>query len=319
MRAVPAITLALCALASSAGCGPSSPADRALVRGVARDAGRNTASIPPGSETDASPPGSTTPPLAPPPAPPAVPPDGGSPPLGPMPVDAAAGPDTRPPPDAAPPPPDAAPPPPDTAPPAPDTAPPPGGSLPLVVTDHFTAQGWFGDATLGAAFAPGSTVIRQVPAQEGPCAERPPGARGSCLEVSYTPPAGIAPPPEGGWVGVYFLPPLAMDHPEAAPPLRVGEANWGIEPGLLVAAGARRLSFYAAAATPALDVTFRVGSEQDMFLLPEQTETLGARWERHALPLAGASYTRVIGGFAWLLKDTTRPARFYLDDIVWER
>src|SRR5438105_85956 len=31
--------------------------------------------------------------------------------------------------------------------------------LPLVVTDHFSNRGWFGDATIAAFFKPGSMII----------------------------------------------------------------------------------------------------------------------------------------------------------------
>ena len=187
--------------------------------------------------------------------------------------------------------------------------PPPGQpvALPLVVTDHFPNVGWFGDGAVMAHFQPGSTIIKQADSAGGPCAARRAGARGRCLQVVYTPPPGLPPAPNGGWVGVYFLRSLAT-----------GQPNWGLEPGLPVAPGATRISFAAAAAQPNLAVTFRAGTDKDPFVLPEQNELLGTGWTTYALPLAGASYTTVLGAFAWVLKDTTKPATFYLDDIAWE-
>jgi hypothetical protein len=190
-------------------------------------------------------------------------------------------------------------------------------ALPLVVTDHFPGVGWFGDGAVMAHFAPGSMIIQQDEGTSGPCAARSAGARGRCLRVVYTPPAGLPPAPNGGWVGVYFLRPLAMAHPQAMPPGRAGDPNWGLEPGLPVAPGATTISFAAAGA--GVKVTFRAGTDQDPFVLPEQNEVLAASWTKYALPLAGATYpTGVLGAFAWVLKDTTQPATFYLDDIVWE-
>src|SRR6185436_15315923 len=191
-------------------------------------------------------------------------------------------------------------------------------ALPLVVTDHFPNVGWFGDAAVMARFQPGSMIIAQGDATTGPCAARRPGARGRCLRVVYTPPPGLPPAPNGGWVGVYFLRSLAMPHLDVTPAARPGEPNWGLEPGLPVAAGATRISFAAAATEPGLPVTFRAGTDKDPFVLPEQNEILAAGWTTHSLPLAGATYSTVLGAFAWVLKDTTRPATFYLDDIVWE-
>jgi hypothetical protein len=311
MQGTTATALTLWALALSTGCGPGSAVDRAQVRG-GRDAGPAAESAPPPGVADAAPgmaPGS----------PPGETGDAGPPadrpaPARPDSAPAAATPDAPPAPQ-----PDAGVPrPPDAAPAADMAAPGSSAALPLVVSDHFKAQGWFGDPTLGAVFGPGSMVIRQVSSDQGLCAARVPGARGRCFEVTYTPPEGLVPPAGGGWVGAYFLPRLERDHPEAVPPLRAGEANWGVEPGLVVMTGARRVSFQAAAAAPGLAVSFRVGSERDSFLLPEATETLGTGWVRLTLPLAGARYGRVIGAFAWLLKDTSQPARFFLDDVVWE-
>jgi hypothetical protein len=41
----------------------------------------------------------------------------------------------------------------------------------------------------------------------------------------------------GAFLGVYLLPTLRMNHPMASPPAKVGDPNWGQEPGLPVAPG----------------------------------------------------------------------------------
>jgi hypothetical protein len=135
----------------------------------------------------------------------------------------------------------------------------------------------------------------------------------------YTPPAGLPPAANGGWVGVYLLRSLAMLHPEVMPAARPGEPNWGLEPGLPVAPGATKITFSAATAQVGLKVTFRAGTDKDPFVLPEQNQILTSGWTRYTMPLAGATYpTGVLGAFAWVLKDTTRPATFYVDSILWE-
>src|SRR5688572_8895509 len=191
--------------------------------------------------------------------------------------------------------------------------------LPMVVTDHFPNVGWFGDGAVMAHFKPGSMIIQQADGTTGPCAARRPGAKGRCLQVVYTPPSGLPPAPNGGWVGVYLLRSLALPHPEVTPPARPGDPNWGLEPGLPVAPGATKISFSAAAAQPGVKVTFRAGTDKDPFVLPEQNEILSTTWTEHAMQLAGATYpSGILGAFAWVLKDTTQPATFYVDDILWE-
>ena len=201
---------------------------------------------------------------------------------------------------------------------------PPGQAvgLPLVVTDHFENRGWFGDPSIVAHFGTSQVVIREVDATTsgaGPCAARPPGARGKCLRFTYTPPAGLTPPATGGHVGVFFLRTLKFFHPEVAPTPRPGTANWGWEPAVALAPGATRVTFHAAAETAGLQVTFRTGTEHDAFVVPEQTEVLGTTWTQHTISLEGLGYGwNLFGPFAWMLKDTTRPATFYIDGVVWE-
>ncbi len=199
---------------------------------------------------------------------------------------------------------------------------PPAGqpvSLPIVVTDNFTNRGWFGDGSISRYFQAGSMLIKEAPSTSGPCAARPAGARGACLEFTYTPPPGFTPPATGAFLGVFMLPTLRMAHPEAVPPARAGEPNWGLEPGVPVAAGARRVSFYAASTQNDLRVSFRAGLDKDSVVLPEHTEVLGGAWQPISMSLAGADTGgHLLGGFAWTIKDTGRPATFYVDGIVWD-
>jgi hypothetical protein len=191
--------------------------------------------------------------------------------------------------------------------------------LPMSVTAQFQNQGWFADKAVSAAFLPGSMVIKQADATTGPCATRAPDARGKCLKISYTPPPNLMPPATGSWVGVFFLTTYLNDHPELVPPAKAGEANWGAESGRNIAPGATKISFAAAAEVDGTAVTFKAGTDKDSFVLPEQTEVLTTGWKTLELSLAGQTYgTNVIGAFAWILKDTTKAATFYLDNIVWQ-
>ncbi len=305
---------------TSTGCRPAGQVDRSSVRLV--DAAAQRPSPPPttvGGSPDGGPEGRDAD------APPgldaardaaAAPPDAGSPEAGvdccrvivedaSSPPDARAGADTRPAPDAV-----------DPA----DGPGPPGERLPLplLVTEHFLQQGWFADPNLALLFTPGSTIIRAVESGTGPCAARVPGARGRCIEVTYTPPADLVPPATGGWVGSYFLTALREAHPDQSPPAQAGDGNWGIEPGLPVARGADRISLNVATDQPGFTVGFGAGSTPDGFVLPETIVSPTAAWSRLRISLAGVRYDRVLTPLGWQLHDTTRPAHFYLDDIAWE-
>jgi hypothetical protein len=200
----------------------------------------------------------------------------------------------------------------------------PGGStpaapatLPMSVTGQFQNQGWFADPTLEPLFSSGM-VIRQADGTTGPCAQRQTNARGKCLKVTYTPPTGYTPPAGGGWVGVFFLTTVATDHPEAMPPARAGDANWGVEPGRSVAPGATKITFLGAADQEGVPVTFKAGTGMDTFMIPDQREVLGTAWKSYTLSLGGMSYSKVIGAFAWVLTDTGKTTTFYLDSIEWQ-
>ena len=195
--------------------------------------------------------------------------------------------------------------------------------LPLSVTAQFPNQGWFGDPVLEKAFGEGSNVIRQVDATTGPCMSRQAPMRGKCLKITFTPPAAGAANPDGGagWVGVFFLTTILKDHSDLVPPLKIGQPNWGDagEAGVNIAPGATKISFNAAADVEGQSVSFKAGVDKDSFVVAEQAEVLGTAWKSYSLSLAGAMYgNNVIGGFAWVLTDTSKPATFYLDNIIWE-
>jgi len=193
-------------------------------------------------------------------------------------------------------------------------------SLPVIVTTYYPNQGWFGDASVTPYFTVGSTIIRQSTSAAGPCAARQPTAFGNCLEVIYTPPAGLIQPAGiGPFVGVFLLTTLTTAHPELNPPQTVGAANWGDEPGKNISPGATQIAFQAAALTDGQQVSFKAGTANDAFSLPEFSVALTTNWTHYSMPIAGLFYgTSVAGAFAWILHDTLKPATFYLDGIVWE-
>lgn len=195
-------------------------------------------------------------------------------------------------------------------------------ALPLVVTTFYNNQGWFGDEEVSKEFKPGTTIIKQADSTSGPCAMRPANAKGRCVKVEYAPPAGLKVPTGGGYVGVFFLTTLAKAHPELMPPAKAGDANWGAEPGKNIAPGATKISFSATSETAGASVSFKAGTSGtggDMFVVPETPQTLTTAWKEYELPLDGQPYgNSVVGGFAWVIKDTTKPVTFYLDNIIWQ-
>jgi hypothetical protein len=188
--------------------------------------------------------------------------------------------------------------------------------LPIIVTRLFDNQGWFADPGLEAKFTAGSTIIRHGVATAGPCgpARTVPAPRGDCLKVTYTPPADVTPPAEGGWVGVFMLSTLLE-------PAVVGQPNWGVsgEPGKNIAPGATKIAFLAASETEGLKVVFKAGTKSDIFVIPDVPQTLSTAWKPFSIPLTMPYGNHVYGGFAWVLTDTTKAATFYIDGIVWEQ
>jgi hypothetical protein len=180
-------------------------------------------------------------------------------------------------------------------------------TLPFWVSNEFTPSGYMGDGS-------GDNVI-SMHVDDASCHVRSPKARGACFRFDYQAPATGS----VGWGGVYFQ----------APP-----NNWGSLPGKRVAPGARTLRLLAAGAQGGELATFRIGgltgmdangepypyadSFQSELSFPLTTELV-----EYSVPFPeGASYDRVLGGFAWTLlapADVAGPAQvIFLDDIHWE-
>ena len=206
--------------------------------------------------------------------------------------------------------------PPATAPPS-STPPTPATpvALPIVVTDHFLNRGWVADAVLQGRFGNTPGIIQEV-AGAGLCASRPPGARGTCYQVTYTPPPGYNETP-ASYVGVHMLTTLQKNHPEAGG--KVGDANWGVEPGLPIAKGARRLTFFAASEQPNQKLEFAGGMTADNITTLPHPFVMTPTWKQFSIDLNGGDTgTTLYSGFSWVHHDPGRPITFYLDNIVWD-
>lgn len=185
-------------------------------------------------------------------------------------------------------------------------------ALPLVVTQYYTNQGWFADAEIEKSFSAAMKPISQGESSSGACAMRNAAAKGKCFKVAYTPPSGLT--DMSHYVGVFFL-----------TTLKSGQANWGTEVAKAVAAGATKISFWAAAdmATPMPTIAFKAGvMDKDKFSISDQVKTLTTTWTQYTIPLTDPydGTMGVVGPFAWVISgpDSMKPATFYLDGIVWE-
>ncbi len=132
------------------------------------------------------------------------------------------------------------------------------------------------------------------------CKPRPDGAQGRC-HVFRVDTFGSE-----GWAGLYWL---------------ANEDDWGQTQGVAIESGAREVSFLAATYS-AQTIEFFVGGVdqsgapyRDSFEERISVE-LTNDWTRVTIPLEGASYDRVIGGFGWTTK--TAPTVLYVDDIRWD-
>jgi hypothetical protein len=159
--------------------------------------------------------------------------------------------------------------------------------LPFAVDDWYGPSGYMGDGENPGAIADAQTCLPS----------RPSAWIGNCHRYTWTP-SGTA------WAGVYWQYP---------------DGNWGDKPGLEVPAGATQIAFQAWGATGTEKVDFMVGMMAvDGFQVTQTEIALTTTPQRYTLPLAGASYTRVVGGFGWVAKDATAPITFGIDDIRWE-
>jgi len=179
-------------------------------------------------------------------------------------------------------------------------------SVPFTVSDEFQPTGFMGDTPADFNAIAMSSDSSQCPTP------RVSGAEGVCYSVSWTP--LMSPGASTAWVGVYWQYPAD---------------NWGAQPGRPVVTGATKVTFAAVGAAGGEQIQFIVGGMNttasdaglqysDSFKATKLV-TLTKSWETFEIPLAGDSYTDVIGGFAWsITAASTTPVTFYVDDIQWE-
>jgi hypothetical protein len=178
-----------------------------------------------------------------------------------------------------------------------------GVTLPFYVSNEFIPSGFMNDPT-GISVSTGANG-------SAACPTRAPGAGGDCYVVSWTS-TGAA------WAGVYWQYP---------------SNNWGTDPGLSVAPGAKQVSFYAQGAVGGEALTFKSGgindpvnsangSYGDTFQVSSPAITLTTTWTQYTISLQGADYAQgVLGAFVWVATATdggNGDIKFYLDDITWE-
>jgi hypothetical protein len=179
--------------------------------------------------------------------------------------------------------------------------------LPVIVDDFFAPSGYMEDARNGNA-----TMTPAFDGDDTTCGgNRAPGGRGFCHVVTFSMWA------TGGimWGGVFWQYPAS---------------NWGTQPGLQVASGAKQVHFKARGDKGAETVGFFAGinpknapaSHPDGFEIMSSDKKLTTEWQDFSLPLpAGANYAGgLVGPFAWGVgaNGNTLPVKFYLDDITFE-
>jgi hypothetical protein len=176
---------------------------------------------------------------------------------------------------------------------------------PLIVDEFFAPSGYMGDGETPGPIA----MIPAKPGDSKDCDGRraSSSAKGDCHQVTYSPPASGG----KGWAGVYWQYPAN---------------NWGTKPGYAVAAGAKKVSFWAKGAKGGEKLTFLAGgiaapgaAYQDSVSAKAEV-TLTTEWAPYSIDIAGQTYTEVLGGFGWTMKgpDATPTGKFYVDDIRWE-
>jgi hypothetical protein len=183
-----------------------------------------------------------------------------------------------------------------------DTAP---LAVPFAVSDYYSPTGYMGDGvTVG--------VVNML-ADGTACPSRAPGAVGDCYQITYTPPV----PSANGWAGVYWQYP---------------ENNWGAYAGHAVRPGATQVTLYAMGGNGGEQVSFKVGGiaddtqpNHDSIDITAPAATLTTQWQPISIPFDGATYSEVLGAFAWVVNvpvldggvADTQPVVFYLDAIRW--
>jgi len=179
-------------------------------------------------------------------------------------------------------------------------------AVPFAVSDYYSPSGYMGDGvTIG--------VVNML-ADGTACPSRAPGAVGDCYQITYTPPV----PPANGWAGVYWQYP---------------ENNWGTYAGHIVQPGATQVTLYAMGGNGGEQVSFKVGGiadddterNHDSIDVTGPAVTLTTQWQPISIPFDGATYSEVLGAFAWIVDlpvlgggvADSQPVVFYLDAIRW--
>lgn len=168
--------------------------------------------------------------------------------------------------------------------------------LPMVVSDFFSPDGFWGDGEKRGAL----DLLRE-------CPTRVAGASGDCYQIIYIP-------------GAKRFAGINWQYPHN---------NWGFAPGRKVAAGATRITFSARGAKGGERVGFGAGQPDasngfgDSFSLSQLSVELGKEWASYEVPFEGQTYqgsSDVIGAFIVSLTagDDDQPLVIFVDDVKWQ-
>lgn len=160
--------------------------------------------------------------------------------------------------------------------------------IPFAVDSYFVPSGYMGDGETSGALL-----------DDASCPMRAGEKKGLCHHITWKPGAK-------GWAGIYWQYP---------------DGNWGAAEGRDISPGATRVSFWAWGKTGGEKVNFLVGiQEADGFHVESGDITLTTQPTQYFVKLAGAQYTKVVGGFGWSsgTSDGSTPVVFHVDDIQWQ-
>jgi hypothetical protein len=158
-------------------------------------------------------------------------------------------------------------------------------SLPFAVDEVFIPSGHMGDGEVAGGITDAMCPQRAAP-----------NAPGVCHSFTWTPGAK-------GWGGVWWQYPLN---------------NWGMQPGLAIAPGAKEIRFWAWGATGTEKITFFTGYRMtDGFNAEMKDIVLKTTPTAYTLSLTGKTYDRVAGGFGWVAGGSMVPVKFSVDGIEW--